>query len=1024
MDTILVKIFATALALSEVLTQPQAVKTHFDPAADQTAVVQIVRDGCAHMRKAFDIESINLDELISTALDDPKAVGANAEVFHGINFADLNTAYHQFCKNETIDKPVVDLGQVIGFFNDAAADLPDQSQLTALKDKKLPSMSVVLDAKGDKFADVYQPGNRRIWIPLSDIPDFVQKAFIAAEDQRFYQHHGIDEHGIIRAFIGNLANPGRPEGGSTITQQVVKNLLVGDDVTYQRKIREMIVASRLESTLSKDEILQLYLNSVYMGRGSWGIEMAARSYFGKSAKDLTLSEAAMIAGLLKGPSYYNPDRHPHRADERLTYVLDRMKDDGFITAEQKEQALAAPPKLAAFQRLHRDSGFEFVDYLGHEAKTDGVDSLTADPYTVHSTIDAQLQVQTEAALQEGLAKYEISTGRMQFHGPEANVAEAVQKLASGKQTGNKTEMPAWQQALLAVHLPLYDVHWTPAVVVDKGGGKKGHGVIHVGLPDGRIVPLTAYTWAIRRRLSLYDVVYVHVVEPKAPAAKANGRAKPAPTARAEIRVRPTVQGAALVLENKTGRILAMAGSFSYPLSQLNRTWQTRRQPGSAIKPVTYLTALQKGLQPNTLILNDPITLPPIGSGESADTVLALGGSDREQDYWSPRNDDYATGGVYTLRRGLEHSVNVVTAHLLDGGIDADPEKSLADVCATAVAAKIYSDCVRYYPFVLGAQPVRMIDLAAFYAAVANEGIRPQPHAIDSIEQEGRTVYQYPKVPLFPIIGAADRASFYQLKSILQGVVARGTARAIGSLSPYVAGKTGTTENSVDGWFVGFTNDVTVAVWVGYDNGDGKRRSLGAVDGARVALPIFQPIIEDVWADNIAPKAPLAGPSPEAQRQLVDLPIDYMSGDPVRGGRGDLIEHFRVGSNGRVADTQYQLVSPEEAEERRDEATQYSNNEPGYYEGYGGYGDAPPNYGGRSYYPNQGWQQRPPQPPPPAPRGLFGNWANPAYRPPPEPLQPPRPTARGLFTPWGNNPGYGGQPPPRRDPDRFWGGRFD
>ena len=238
--------------------------------------------------------------MISTALDDPKAVGANAEVFHGINFADLNTAYHQFCKNEPVDKPVVDLGQVMDFYNNAAADLPDQAQLKALKDRKLPSMSTVLDGKGAKFADVYLPSNRRIWEPLSAIPDFVQKAFIAAEDQRFYQHHGIDERGIIRAFIGNLANPGRPEGGSTITQQVVKNLLVGADVTYQRKICEMIVASRLENTLSKNEILQLYINSVYMGRGAWGVEMAAHAYFGKSAKDLTLSEAAMLAGLLKG----------------------------------------------------------------------------------------------------------------------------------------------------------------------------------------------------------------------------------------------------------------------------------------------------------------------------------------------------------------------------------------------------------------------------------------------------------------------------------------------------------------------------------------------------------------------------------------------------------------------------------------------------------------------------------------------------------------------------------------------------
>src|SRR5579859_4381990 len=321
----------------------------------------------------------------------------------------------------------------------------------------------------------------------------------------------------------------------------------------------------------------------------------------------------------------------------------------------------------------------------------------------------------------------------------------------------------------------------------------------------------------------------------------------------------------------------MAGSFSYPLSQLNRTWQTERQPGSAIKPLTYLTALQKGLQPNTLIANDPITLPPIGTRGS---IISYG-SQREEDFWSPRNAGYSTGGVYTLRRGLENSVNMVTAHLLEGGIDPDPERSLDDVCATAVAAKIYKDCIRYYPFVLGAQPVHMIDLAAFYAAVANEGLRPQPHTIDAIEAGGRTIYEYPKVPLFSPISAADGVSFYQLKTMLQGVVARGTARAIGGLSPYVAGKTGTTEDAVDGWFVGFTNDVTIAVWVGYDNGDGKRRSLGSnATGARVALPIFKPILEAIWAEHIAPKAPLAGPSREVQRLLIDVPIDYASGSPV------------------------------------------------------------------------------------------------------------------------------------------------
>jgi len=1030
MDLILVKLFATALALSEVTTHPDAVKTRFDPVTDQAEVVQVLRDGCAHMKAAFDIESINIDDLINTALDDPAAVGAKIKAFHGLDFGDLNKAYHQFCKNEDVASPVVDIGQVITFYDNAAADLPDPAQL---KGKHPPVMSTVLDGKGNHYSDVFEPGNRRVWVRLGDLPDYVQKAFVAAEDRRFFQHHGVDERGIIRAFIGDLAEPGRPQGGSTITQQVVKNLLVGADVSYERKIREMIVASRLEATLGKNDILELYINSAYLGRGSWGIEMAARSYFGKSAKDLTLPEGAMLAGLLKGPSFYNPERHPDRAKERLTYVLGRMQEDGVISAAQKEQAARALPKLVAFSLPHRDSGFNFVDYLGREAKTDGVDSLTAQSYTVHSTIDAQLQRDTEAALQEGLAEYEISSGRVQFRGPEANLADAVKKLG-----GDGSGQSAWQRALQALRLPLYDVHWTPAVILQKGEGKNDTGAIRVGLPDGRVAPLNGVSWEARRGLGLYDVVYVNVVESRAAAARASDAkvnaarandprakaAKPKPAAIAvspgvvaQLRARPKVQGAALVLENKTGRILAMAGGFSYPASQLNRTWQTQRQPGSAIKPITYLTALQKGLQPNTLVPNDPITLPPIGAGATGSIIRDYSSPDREQDYWSPRNADYAEGGVFTLRRGLEGSINVVTAHLLDGGIDADPVRSLDDVCATAKAAKIYTDCVRYYPFVLGAQPVRMIDLAAFYAAVANEGARPQPHAIDSIEaQDGHTVYSYPKVPLFSTISAADGVSFYQLKTMLQGVVARGTARAIAGLSPYVAGKTGTTEDAVDGWFVGFTNDVTVAVWVGYDNGDGKRRSLGSNEtGARVALPIFKPIIEAIWAEHIAPKALLAGPSRETARQLIDVPIDYTSGTPANaprnndagifnfggntasGNGGNFVEHFRRGADGQPEDTQYQMVSREDAYSAQSNSDYYYG---GTYGGGGGYDSDGRWVGGRSYYPNQGWSPAPPGPPRPA---------------------PPQPLARGLFQPW-PFPSGAQQPAPRQD--YFWGGRYN
>jgi membrane peptidoglycan carboxypeptidase len=277
-------------------------------------------------------------------------------------------------------------------------------------------MSTVLDGAGHRFAEVFEPGNRRIWVPLSEIPDYLQEATIAAEDRRFFDHHGVDERGIIRAFLGNLGASGRPQGGSSITQQVVKNLLVGEDVSYERKIREMIVASRLEATLSKDEILELYLNSAYLGRGSWGVEMATRSYFSKSAKELTLTEAAMLAGLLKGPSYFDPDRHPERAKERLTYVLGRMQEDGVISAEQKENALAAAPKVIAFARPRRDSGFQFVDFLAREARLDGIESLTAQSYIVHTTINAQLQRDTEAALQEGLAQYEMSSGHLLLTG--------------------------------------------------------------------------------------------------------------------------------------------------------------------------------------------------------------------------------------------------------------------------------------------------------------------------------------------------------------------------------------------------------------------------------------------------------------------------------------------------------------------------------------------------------------------------------------------------------------------------------
>ena len=974
MESVLVKILAVVLALSQVSTRPDEVRTHFDSTADRAQVLELLRGGCAHMRKVFEVEDLALDDLVETALADPKALTSDIKAFHGINFADLNATYRVLCKNETLDPSPVDLAAVIEFYDKAVTDLPDHARLKGLR---LASPSQVLDGKGAAFAELYEPGNRRIPVRLSDIPETVQRAFVAAEDQRFFDHHGIDERGLVRAFVVNMMQPGRPQGGSTITQQVVKNLLVGDDVTYERKVREILVTTRVEQTLSKQEILELYLNSIYFGRSSWGVEMAARSWFGKSIKDVSLAEAALLAGLVKGPNYFSPERAPDRARERLAYVLGRMQEDGAITADQAKQAQAALPAVIAMPRTRNDVAQHFFDYLGREVKTlPGLEPLANAAYTIRSTIYPDLQAATEAALQDGLAQYEINSGRVSFQGPEANLSEAVGQIAAARASAPATAaaplQPDWQQALVAAHLPLRDVHWTPAVVIDKPGPKR-NGETHVGLADGRVLPLRTGSGETQRRLQLYDVVLVKVIDGK-------GR-----TARADLRVRPLVQGAAIVLENKTGRILAMAGGFSYALSQLNRTSQTRRQPGSAIKPVTYLAALRAGLQPNTLVRDEPITLPPINGGN------------RERDYWSPKNYDGGAWGVLTLRRALENSRNLATVGLLDGGIESSPEQSLDRVCDLAQEAQLYAECLHYYPIVLGAQPVRLIDLAAFYAAIANEGARPTPHAVASVEQDGRVVYRDDaKAPVW--LGSADRVAFYQLKSMLQGVVQRGTANSMRDLAPYLAGKTGTSEDENDAWFVGFTNDVTVAVWVGYDNASGRRTLGGGSTGGHVAVPIFRPIVEAAWT-YVARRAFLAPPSAAARRQLVLLPIDLASGSRVaQGGQGTITEAFRSDGRGRIDDTQYRIVSELDAQTSYPRDDPYATDRPYYADRQ----DSPDGY---RYFggPQGGVSRVAPQPSPYQQRGLFGSWTNePADRQPQLQQQPQR----------------------RYDPDYFWHNRMN
>ena len=882
MGTFLVKIFAVLLTLSQVTTAPDAIKTQFDRTRDQEQVAGLLRAGCMHMRKVFDIEGINLDDLISTAFDDPQAIAHENLLFRGINFRDFQAAYRQFCSNKEIVLHAFDLGEVIEFYNKAAADLPDHTKLKGLR---LPGASILLDSAGQPFAELFEENKRRAWVPLTDIPLHVQSAFIAAEDRRFYQHQGIDERGLIRAFVGNLTQTGRLQGGSTITQQLVKNLLVGDDLSYERKIREMIVAAWVERTLSKTEILELYLNSVYLGRSAWGIEMGARAYFGKPANQLMLEEGALLATLIKGPNFFNPDRHPIRAQERLAYVYKRMQEDGLLPTAQPGPGLPVLPALVAYERSRRDVGFYFVDQVARELRSvAGMEVNTVAPSMVRSTIDLRLQRAVDEALQEGLSHYERSAGRAQFKGPEANLAKAIELAQADQAIGDKR--PAWQRALASARLPLYDVHWTPAVVLPRTA-KKQTLAFTVGLTDGRVVPLTIVA-TTEHKIAPYDVVLVRVAE---------GKGK---GARVELRVRPEVQGAAVVLENKTGRILAISGGFSHALSQLNRVTQATRQPGSTIKPLSYLAALGKGVQPNTLVMDTSLTLPPIGSDRAG-----------EENYWRPKNYDGRSGGVLTLRRALEKSRNLATVRLLSGGIEKKPEDSLNRLCDLAVEAQIYRDCLRLYPFVLGAQPVRPIDLAAFYAAIANEGLRPTPHVVESIERDGEVIYRHQQTA--SPIELIDKPAFYQLKSMLQGVVARGTARGIADLAPYVAGKTGTSDDENDAWFVGFTNEVTVAVWIGYDNADGKRRTLGAgATGGAVAVPIFKPIIEAVWA-NAPGKTELAPPSADANGQLACK-------STRRGGA--LSECLRIDAKGKAINTRYVLLSGKGPEQKTEISTDY------------------------------------------------------------------------------------------------------
>lgn len=844
---ILAKALAVLLTLGQ-LHNPQNIKMRFDKVQDRAEAVQLMNASCVRLMTKFkDVSGIDItkvgkkkpesteEDSVVTALTElianAKSKNTTTEVLKGLDVKIIKDIYVEICKGQSLSPSLAPVEDAIEFYNKAVVDLPSDQELVDLKNKKLNQSSLMIDGTGEYFSDIYKSQGRRRVIDFSAIPEHVKKAFTSIEDHRFYEHNGIDELGLLRAFFKNIISGGRPEGASTITQQVVKNLVVGDDITFERKIREMILAVRLDQgkILSKDEILALYLNYIYLGRSSWGVEMAAQSYFGKSIREVTLAEAAFLAGLTHSPNKYAFTSDNKLALARRNEVLSAIKKYGkidansTITAQQITDAEKSSLQPIPWKNPRAKTALYFADDLRLHLKSTANIDLYEKPYVVHATLHPELQKAVDGALQDGLWNYENARGLLKFEAPEGSMAEKL-----------KDDPSVWPIILQKMSKPLVDVQWDLATVTRIEGSK-----IYVGLQDGAEVPLVASKAALKQ----WDLIFVKTTIKK--------NKKKVDYTVAELRTRPKVQGAAVVLENATGKILAMSGGFSYQVSELNRASMVAppmRQAGSTVKPLVYLSALSRGFAPNTLVYNTPQT-------------YKLPGRD-----WTPRNYNGKSSGPIPIRHALENSLNVPTAAWLNylGGTreqNFDYIRSVMqdlgvydfkELTEGPVVTSLYGNnkqALRRYQnqyssiaMLLGTAPTRIVDLAVAYATIANNGWKPVPHLVSRVEEKGQLILQVPQPGLVPV-QIVDQRSLMQIKSMLNGVLIRGTGRSLQKISQFAAGKTGTSSNNRDALFAGFTNEITVVVWVGYDKG----QSLGSsTTGGQVAAPIFENILQKSW----------------------------------------------------------------------------------------------------------------------------------------------------------------------------------
>lgn len=750
-----------------------------------------------------------------------------------------------------------------------SADLPD---IASLKTYQPRVMSRVYASDSRLLAELAT--ERRIFVPFAAIPELVKRAFISAEDQNFATHHGVDPVAILRAGITDLMQYGqgrRPIGASTITQQVAKNMLLGNEVSISRKVREALLAVRIEDSLSKDRILELYLNEIFLGLQAYGVAAAAQAYFNKSLDDLTIPEAAFLAALPKAPNNYNPFRFPDAARARRDFVIDRMAQDHVISQDQAVQAKSQPVMPSAFRRPETLAGGE---YFTEEVRRWLVDNFGADRTTqgglvVRTTLEPTLQLAADRALRDALVRYDVRRGG--WRGPVGHIGVTGSFRTS------------WPQALAAVaHPPGQLAEWRTAVVIETSDAEAKVGWLDrqpgvaAALPRVLPLPLSSVAWARPNKAGqlgpapkrITDVVQqgdVVMVEVQ-PGQAAEGKS-PARPERLVLRQVPQVQGGLVSLDPATGRVLALSGGWSFESSQFNRVTQANRQPGSSFKPFVYLTALQAGISPSQKFLDAPFVVDQGAAGK-----------------WRPGNFELDFNGPVPLRVALEKSLNLVTVRVADKvGMEA--------VARNAIAFHVVDNMPRVLPAALGAVDTTVLREAGAYASLAAGGREVIPTLIDSVQdRDGRVVWRPGARPCsgcgdaahVPVLDdprkqIADAPSVFQLVTMMQGVVQRGTGTAAGAgLNRAIAGKTGTSQDFNDAWFVGFTPDLVTAVWIGYDT----PTSLGNNEtGGALSAP--------VWHDFMA--AALKG-----RPNLKFIPPAGVTMASWDSGNGTVVDAFKPG----------------------------------------------------------------------------------------------------------------------------------